>query len=321
MGENIILKKMKELLKKSKTAIIAVHKDPDGDALGSMIAVGLVLKRLGLKTTLYSIDGVPKIYKFLPEAKKIVKKIPKQKKFDLLVTVDSSSLKRIGKYTFKYKKIINIDHHPDNTNFGDVNCVQMLSSVAEQIFHICKYLNIKIDKKIAIALYVAIITDTGNFRYSNTLPSTFEVAQKLVEAGANPWKISTLVYDTYTVTALKILAKTIDTITLSNKGKIAWGYITEKMNKQVGSSYEDTVGIIDFIRSIKGPDLYILFREVGKNNVKVNFRSKGKLNVQKLAKIFKGGGHKQASGVTIHSSLKKTIKSVLKKAATFIPHQ
>jgi phosphoesterase RecJ-like protein len=148
-----IFESIKEELSRAKTAIVAAHVDPDGDTLGSMIAMALILKKMGIKAVMYSKDGVPRAYRFLPHSDEIYDTPPKYES-DLLITVDSSALCRIGDKKILAKKIINIDHHPDNTNFGGINCVELLSAVAEIIYQLALYLEIEIDPEIATALYV-----------------------------------------------------------------------------------------------------------------------------------------------------------------------
>ncbi|MDD5594334.1 MAG: DHH family phosphoesterase, partial [Candidatus Margulisbacteria bacterium] len=174
---------IKSALKNVRSAIIATHVDPDGDAIGSMLALGMVLEQLKIEVFYYSHDSVPKIYRFLAGAEKIKREITDFHHFDAAFVVDSSDISRIGDRIDLKKlapKIINIDHHPDNTRFGDINCVMKTSSVAEQIYDMVKFLKIKLDKKIADCLYTSIITDTGNFRYDNTTAKTFLIAAELI---------------------------------------------------------------------------------------------------------------------------------------------
>jgi len=305
-----VIENIRQLLPEVKTAIIAGHVDPDGDTIGSMIALALILEKLGIQCTMYSSDGVPRSYRFIPHADQIVDHVPKQE-FDVLFTVDASDISRIGPRKVKAKKIVNIDHHPDNTNFGDLNYVELLAAVAEQVYRLCWELNVEMDKDIATALYVSIITDTGNFRYSNTLPSTFEVARKLVEAGANPALCATMVYDNKSLPGLKILAKALENIETVKQGRVAYMVITHQMIMDTKSHREDLVGIIDHLRNLETAEVAIVFREEERLKYKVNLRSKGAVNVSKVAKALGGGGHVQASGCEIEGDLEEVIQKVL----------
>lgn len=284
--------------------------DPDGDALGSMIAMAMIMEKLQVKATMYSHDGVPKVYRFLPWSDKIVDRIP-DREFDLLITVDSSDITRIGAKKIKAKKVINIDHHVDNTEFGDINFVESLSSVGELIYKLALEYKVEIDKEMADALYVSIITDTGNFKYSNTLPSTFEVARDLVVCGANPSVLATLSYDTKTLEGLKILAKALSKAKTAKSKKVIWSTISLEEAEEVGAEQGDLVGIIDQLRTLWESEVAVFFREEKPKLIKANFRSKGQVNVSKIAKKFGGGGHPQASGVVIEGELEETSKKII----------
>ncbi len=308
MTENY--QKLKDLILNSKTAIIVAHVDPDGDTLGSMIAMSHILIKMGIEVIMYAYDGVPNTYKFMKGSDRIVSN-PPNKEMDMMITVDASGLDRIGNKKINAKRIVNIDHHPDNNNFGEINYVELLSSVGELIFKIAKEFQIPIDPEMAEALYIAIITDTGNFRYSNTLPSTFAVAKELTELGAVPYTIANHIYDSKSIESLRLLACTLDNIQLSNDRKIVWASITKDMIYKIQAKSEDFIGIIDHLRTVRDAEVSILFREEKNGFVKVNFRSRGKVNVSKIANELGGGGHVLASGCTVDMPLAEAQKKVL----------
>ncbi|NQU16606.1 MAG: bifunctional oligoribonuclease/PAP phosphatase NrnA [Candidatus Saganbacteria bacterium] len=308
-----IYESIKLLIKNARTILIAGHIDPDGDTLGSMIALHLILEKLGKKSDMCCQDKVPPSFLFLSGADKI-RTSPKRKEYDLFFTVDASDLSRTGNIKVTAKHIINIDHHADNTNFGDINCVELLSSVAEQIYKLAKELNVEINQEIAKALYVSIITDTGNFRYANTLPSTFEVACDLVLRGAIPSQIASAVYDTKTIAGMKVLSYALDKI--EKRGKLVWSSLSHEIIKKTGATHDDLICIIDYLRAIKDTDVTVFLREEKENTIKVNLRSKGRTNVSKIANDLGGGGHIQAAGVTLNMPLleaeEKVISTVMK---------
>ena len=306
-----VYKLISSLIEPAKTILIAAHIDPDGDTLGSMIALHLILEQLGKKPDMCSTSGFPDNYRFLPYSDRVAAK-PKKKEYDLLITVDASDLSRVGDLNVKYKNIINIDHHPDNTNFGDVNCVELLSSVAEQIYKLALELGAKITQEIATALYVAIITDTGNFRYASTLPSTFKVAWELVEQGAVPWKIASAVYDTKTIAGIKVLAHVLANIKTEKNGLFVWSSVSYPVIEELSATHEDLISIIDFLRAIKGTEVSVFLREETEGEIKVNFRSKGQVNVSKIANELGGGGHIQAAGAALKMSLQEAEEKVVK---------
>ncbi len=305
--------KIKGLLKSAKTALVCAHIDPDGDAVGSMLALGTVLEKQGLAVTYYCEDPVPKIYRFLPGADRIKRELLLGQHFDLGFVVDSSDISRVGsKIDLRQsaKTMVNLDHHPDNTNFADLNCVRSVSSAAELIFELAKYLKVKIDKRIADCLYAAIITDTGNFRYENTNVKTFLIAAELLKAGVNTHDITTRIYDTKSIPSVKIAGRILAHIQFSPDHKVSWAVVTEQMMEETGARGEDLIGVVDRIRSVEGVEVAVFFREE-KGKVKVNFRSKEKINVSEIARRFGGGGHIKAAGAIIEGKLEVVTAKVI----------
>jgi len=320
------LPKIKSLVKNAKSALIACHLDPDGDAIGSMLALAQALEQFGLAVTCYCADQFPRVYRFLPGSDRIKRELLLGQHFDLFFIVDSSDISRIGdKLEPRHLApvIINIDHHPDNNRFGDVNYVMNTSSVAEEIFDLCQYLKVKIDKRLADCLYAALITDTGNFRYENTSARTFLMAAELLRAGVNTHEITTLIYDTKTISSVKVAARALSEIKFSPDKKVAWTVVTEALMHETGARTEDLVGIVDRIRSIDGVEVAIVFRE-DNGKVKINFRAKDKSNVSEIARRFGGGGHHKAAGAVVAGEtaavVEKVILEVLKyfRAASFL---
>jgi len=312
-------KRIKRAFETAESALIVSHLDPDGDSIGSMLALGRILSNLGLEADYYSEDGVPKVYRFLPWADRVCNRVAPDKSYDLVITVDASDIKRLGNKIVLSevgKLIINIDHHPDNTNFGSINCVHLTSSTAELIYKLAKYFELKIDTEMAKCLYVALITDTGNFRYENTSKETFLMAAELIEAGISTHEISTKIYDTRTVPMIKLFAAAMGTLETSENQKAAWVTVTQEMLQKYACRSEQLVGLVDHIRSIAGVEVAMLFREEKDGVVKVNFRSKDKVNVSEIAQKFNGGGHVKASGAVFHERIEavkaKVIAEVLR---------
>ncbi|OGC06660.1 hypothetical protein A2526_04710 [candidate division WOR-1 bacterium RIFOXYD2_FULL_36_8] len=301
---------MKSIISQSKSVIIVCHVDPDGDTLGSMLAMGRILGDMGLDVLMYSPDGVPPSYLFMPGSENIMTHAPK-KEFDLMVTVDASGIDRIGQSKIIAHKILNIDHHPDNTNFGDVNCVEQLSSTAEIVYKIAKEFFIKITPQIAIPLYVGIMTDTGSFRFPNTKPTTFLVAKELVENGANPSYLADNIYNTKTIEAIRVCNAAFSRLKHTDDRKVVWTNITREMIIDSGAKADDFTGIIDHLRTIKGIEVALLFREDKNGKIKVNFRSKGKVNVSEIAHECGGGGHILAAGCELDMSMEEAQTKVL----------
>ncbi|MCU0641595.1 MAG: bifunctional oligoribonuclease/PAP phosphatase NrnA [Candidatus Margulisbacteria bacterium] len=313
--------KIKERLKSAKNAIVTAHVDPDGDAVGSMLAMGAVIEQFGLKVSYYCADLPPRIYRFLPGADKIRREVPAGTLFDLAIVLDSSDLSRIGEgidLRQCARVIINLDHHPDNTQFGDINYVTKASSVAEEVYDLAVYLGAKIDKRIADCLYAAIITDTGNFRYENTNVKTFLIAGELLKAGVNTHEISTRIYDNRSLAAVRICALAMTNMQITADHKAAWMVVTKAMMDQTGAKGEDMIGMVDHLRSIEGVEVAILFREEKDGTVKVNFRSKDRLNVSEIARRFGGGGHVKASGATLEGKTDEVVRRVVAEVEKYL---
>lgn len=305
------MKKIINEIKKAKKVIIFTHRDPDGDAIGSMIAMYIALSSIGKNVDMFCSNKVPDIYRFLPSSKKVKNKAGVR--YDLGIFVDCGSIERVnGKADFDTHAdtTINIDHHPDNTRFGDINYIEGISSVSEIIFKLFKKMNIKITKDIATCLYAGVITDTGNFRYDYTTSDTFETAKQLKKAGADSTFIAMSVYENKTLSSVKILGAAMHGLKSSKTGKVAWAVITQKMMNDAGATDEDLTGIVDLIRSVKGVEVAILFREES-YGTKVNFRSKFKVNVSAIAGRLGGGGHVRASGAVVNADIKIAQKKVL----------
>jgi len=321
--KNGLFEKIRKAVKSAKTALVATHIDPDGDAIGSAIASAMLLHQLGLNVTIYSADGVPAIYRFLPWANRIKHELPVGARFDLAITVDASDLDRVGK-KIKLREvvpfIINIDHHPDNSLYGDINYVERISSVAEQIYKLCKYFKVKLNREMAENIYTAMITDTGNFRYENTSVSTFLLAAELLKAGVKTHEITTRIYDTKSLASLKIMAKALAQLDFSGNGKVAWSTLSHSMMMESCARGEDLIGLVDLIRSLDGVEVAILFREE-RDRIKINFRAKHKVNVGEIAAHFGGGGHAKAAGAILAGKLDDVKKRVVAEAEKYVEAQ
>ncbi len=315
------LNKIQKLIKENKKFLIVSHINPEGDAIGSCIALALGLKKMRKSAYILSKDPVPDILKFLPHSNLINTKKPSIN-FDVLILVDCNTIERTGfsalsgtapgGKNIKVKATAIIDHHlTTNRDKRHIIWVDSKASAAgELIYKLLKALRIPIDKKIAANLYTAILTDTGGFRYSNTSVESVRIASDLIEAGAEPWKIAKEVYESISLNCLRLLSQMLPT--LEKRGKIAWVTVTRLMFKKTNTCAQDTENFVDYPRKVKGIEVAVFFRENAKNRYKVSLRSKGKVNVADIAKTFGGGGHASAAGCVVNGSLTEVKKKVLK---------
>jgi phosphoesterase RecJ-like protein len=303
--------KLLNVIRDNRTFLIVSHINPEGDAIGSCIALAMGLKKLGKSVYLLNRDPVPEILKFLPFSSTIKQKVP-SRKFDVLVVVDCASVERTGLKNLRANTTLIIDHHqPQKRNQRDSSLNQSTvrfidpnaSATGEIVYRLLKALSITIDKTIALNLYTAIYTDTGGFRYSNTKSETLDIASGLIKTGVNPWQVTKEVYESLSINRLKLLALTLST--LKKDGNIAWITITKDMFKKTGTSVEDTENFVDYPRMIKDVEVAVLLREERKNLYKISLRSKADIDVEKIARNFGGGGHENASGCRINGSIKE----------------
>lgn len=306
------MQKVIKAIRAAKSVIVLAHTDPDGDAIGSMLAMYLVLKGLGKKAAMYCRDGVPEIYEFLPESDR-VKDSLNNERYDLAIAVDCGDEERVDK-GINLKDlagtIVNIDHHPDNTRFGDINLVEKISSVSETLFKLFKKMRVKVTRDVASCLYAGIMTDTGNFRYDYTTADTLDTAATLARCGAKISKIAMAVYETKTMSSVRVLGAAMYRLESSQSGKVAWTVLPKQLMDSLGAKSEDLTGVVDHIRSIKGVEVAILFREE-EDGVKINFRSKFTVNVSEIAQGLGGGGHIRASGAVMQGPLDEVKQKVL----------
>ncbi len=316
------IKKIIEQIKKKNNFLITTHVNSEGDALGSELAFYRLIKALKKNAAMLNEDSLPYGYDFLPDSDKIIKYKTNLKgiEFDCLVTVDCSDLKRTGevyKINTENKPVINIDHHISNAGFGDFNWIQPhASSCCEMIYELYKKLKIRLDKQTALLLYVGISTDTGSFRYLNTTSRTHKIAAELLRYDIDVARVYNKVHGNLPYQDMELVAKILNDMKRQHEGKIIWFQAKAKLLKKYEPIYADlTDSVMNFGRAIKDTEVVALFKEnLGvKNEVRVNFRSQGKVDVNEIAGFFGGGGHKTASGCTVHGDIDNLRRKVLKK--------
>jgi len=305
-------------LKKYNNYLIVSHIDPEGDAIGSQLALGGLLKKLKKKYIIVNDHRVPHMYRNLKGAGSILPAKKSNMKYDVAIVLDAPSLKRIGKVADlldKDKPIINIDHHVSNTKFGQANWVNSkASSAGEMVWVLFDAAKIKPSKDEAEAIYIAIITDTGNFQYSNTNSLSHQIAAKAIDLGVNIDKVAQLIYGNDSLKSRKLLAAVLTNMQVSKDGRIAWTKLTHRDFETYQVRRGETDGYINFARSISGVEVALTFKETQeKGFVKVSFRSKTDFDVNKFAREFNGGGHPAAAGCVIKGTIKQAEKKVIGK--------
>jgi phosphoesterase RecJ-like protein len=316
--ENIQIEKLADLIKGAKKILLSTHINPDGDGIGSGLALINKLTKMGKKVDFINRDPMPAIYKFLPGSERVKQAKKITGRYDLAIVLECPELERNGgviDYTAQVKVTVNIDHHLGNTMYGDLNIVDpKAAAVGEQLYRIMRELNWEIDKEVATCIYTSIVTDTGSFRYSNTTPEVHIIASELLKAGANPDYISSEVYAS-TQAASRLLNLMLSKMKID--GKIGYSFLSKKMFRATGAQDSETDNFINNIRAIRTVEIAMLFKELNKNAVKVSFRSKNGADVNIIARRFKGGGHKHAAGAVINHPLAKAMKLVLSEVRKY----
>ncbi|MBE3519234.1 MAG: bifunctional oligoribonuclease/PAP phosphatase NrnA [Firmicutes bacterium] len=311
------LARARELVLSHRRFVILEHEKPDGDCVGSSLALALALENWGKQALIVSDDPHPVIYDFLPGQEHFTR----TGYLDLAdfyaevaIFLDCGEPERCGHalpFAKKAKYWINIDHHVSNTKFGDAVLVDpSAAATGEILWHFFRELGVNIDARIAACLYVAVLTDTGSFRYENTTPRALRMAADLIERGARPQEISELVYEAKPLSSVMLLGEALQTLEIHAGGKIACVSVTREMMKKVAATSEDTEGIITYPRSIQGVMVAVQFREADEG-VHVSFRTRRTVDAARIAETFGGGGHPRAAGALIKGKTLPEVKTLV----------
>jgi phosphoesterase RecJ-like protein len=308
-----------DALRNAKSIVIGSHINPDGDAVGSMLALGCALEYLGKRVVMYSRDSIPDTLKFLEGAERIVQEIPDEK-FDAAVMVDCASKDRAG-LPFKNAKVtgpaIAIDHHRIDNSDVDIPCIdESAASAGEVVLRLVEKMNVPLTPAMAMSVYCTLAVDTGFFRYSNTTERILRVAAELVAKGASPWIVAMNLEESYSVSRFRLLALSLSTLEVSKDGRYASMEVTQEMIRKTGAEIQISEEFAGIPRSIKTVMVSALFREMESGKIRVSLRSKDGIDVSAVAGKFGGGGHPFASGCTINGTMaeaKKIIRDIIEE--------
>ena len=297
--------------------LITSHARPDGDAVGSAIALGQILRALGKRVDVVLHDPVPVIYKGLPFAETVIH-ASEAREYDAAIILECDNIHRTRLQGLEGKFLINIDHHASSKPFANVNWIDAnASSVAEMIFRLAQALTVEITPEIATCLYTAVLTDTGAFCYSPTNACTFELARNLVERGADPARIAQGVYFSSPIAKMKLLGVALSS--LQREGVMTWMAVTRQDMDRFGALDEDCEGLVNYALGIAGIEVAVFFREVAQGRTRVSIRSKGGINVAPIAEKFGGGGHECASGFSVEGPANAAEERVLAELRRHMP--
>lgn len=315
-----VIAKIVDLIDRGERFLVASHEHPDGDALSSTLALVNALREMGKEAVAFNRDRVPADLEFLPGAGTVVQNLPAGK-FDVGFVLDAGELRRAGEELRDCCHVlVNIDHHPYSEQFGVANLVDIEAAATGVLVHrVLVALGWKISADVALCIYTAILSDTGSFRYSNANREAFAVAGEMVELGVDPWQVASGLYESQEEMRLRLLAKSLPTLAVSDCGRIASMAVTEAMFAETGAQDEHTDRFINYPRSIRGVEVALFYRQNGPNSFKVGFRSKGNVDVGALARGLGGGGHHNAAGATLAGSLETLQHQVFARLQELLP--
>lgn len=313
-----MLSQVIEVIENKQNFAITTHVRPDGDGIGSSLGLCWLLRSLGKNAEVILRDEIPSAYKQLPGANEVKKVAEVNGKYDAVFVIECSDIDRPGIGNLENQLVVNIDHHSTCEHFGTVNWIDATASaVGEMIYNLCKAIGGKVTKEIAECVYLALVTDTGSFHFPNTTERTLKVASELVKVGVKPEKISEAVYSSYSWSRIELMRQVLATVKRNPQGNVAWMRQTLEMSEKANAVDGDNNGFVNIPLAAKEVFAVVYMREVQPLAFRVSLRSKGDINVARVAEKFGGGGHKNAAGCRVvgdWDELEEKIVSTLNKA-------
>ncbi|MBA3321121.1 MAG: bifunctional oligoribonuclease/PAP phosphatase NrnA [Pyrinomonadaceae bacterium] len=296
-----MLSQVVELIERKHRFAITSHVRPDGDSLGSSLGLYWLLLALGKDPEVIMRDPVPHAYQKLPGVGTVRVTPAVDVPYDAVFVIECSDVDRPGLIDLEKQLVVNIDHHSTTALFGTINWIDSTASaVGEMIYNLCKAIGVRPSKEIAECVYTALVTDTGSFHYSNTSERTFKVASELVRAGVKPAKISQAVFNNYPWSKLALLSDVLATARHDASGRVAWLRQTLEMQERASASDEDSDGFVNYPMSCGAVEAVAFLKETAPGVYRTSLRSKGEVNVARIAERFGGGGHRNAAGCALY---------------------
>lgn len=293
-----------DVLRHGRRFVIASHQRPDGDAIGSAVAMALALEGLGKEVVVVT-DAIPPVFLQPFPAVAAIRITPEiTERFDAALIMECSELSRTGVTGLDQSPVINIDHHPGNRGYGAVNWIdESAAACGEMVFTLIEALGAPLTRDVATHVYLAVLTDTGSFHFSHLSPRTFEIARRCVEAGADPQWIARTHYDSNSLARVRIFGAVMNGMVIVDEGRVALLTITRQTMTDLGGTNDDLEGLINFPLTVKDIAAVAFFKEVGDADWRVSLRSKGPADIGAIARRFGGGGHTNAAGCSVRGAL------------------
>ncbi|HEX4004573.1 MAG TPA: DHH family phosphoesterase [Acidobacteriaceae bacterium] len=299
-----------DVLSRGRRFAVCAHARPDGDAVGSMLALGMLLAQMGKQADMVSADPVPLIYRGLPCATTIRHASRLDGDYDAVILLECDGIARARLGGLEGRFLVNIDHHVSGRRFADVNWIDTdACAVAEMVYRLARAGSVTVTAEMAACLYAAVLTDTGSFCYEGTDSHAFELARELVGRGVDPAEIARDVYFSNPLSKMLLLGAAL--ANLRRDGRLAWLWVTNADMQRVGAAEEDCEGVVNYAIAVAGVEAAVLLRELPDRRVRLSLRSKGQLDVARIAARFGGGGHLHAGGCTLEGPLTAAMEKIL----------
>ncbi|HLA12281.1 MAG TPA: bifunctional oligoribonuclease/PAP phosphatase NrnA [Pyrinomonadaceae bacterium] len=308
-----MLSQVVELIESKRRFAITSHIRPDGDSLGSSLGLYWLLRALDKEVEVIMHDPVPHAYRQLPGANDVIVTQAVTKPYHAVFVIECSDITRPGLVDLEKQLVVNIDHHSTTALFGTINWIDSTASaVGEMIYNLCKAMGVRVSKEIAECVYTALITDTGSFHYSNTTERTFKVASELVRTGVKPAKTAEAVFASYPWSRIELMGEVLSTARRDPSGRVASLRLSQEMQKRTGASDEDADGFVNYPLTVGEVEAVVLLKECAPEVYRTSLRSKGDVNVARVAGKFGGGGHRNAAGCTLYGPWDDVEQEVVK---------
>src|SRR3954469_193375 len=308
-----------DAIRSRRRFVLSSHSRPDGDSIGSQLAMLYALRALGKEATAINVDPAPPPLMAFPGVPDIRIAPAADGDFDAAIIMECGDLARTGVSGLDRFFVVNIDHHPGNTGYGQINWFDASAAACgEMVFDIVQALGVPLSVEIATHIYLAILTDTGSFHYSSISPRTFEICRECMAAGVDPVLVARNVYDSNNMGRLKLFGAVLGAMQIDQSGRIAIVYVDHEMARAAGGTYEDTEGLINLPLTVKEIEAVVFFKQEKGDEYRVSLRSKGDVDINAIAKEYGGGGHKNASGCTISGPIEELQRAIVGKIESAI---
>jgi bifunctional oligoribonuclease and PAP phosphatase NrnA len=313
---------LQKLVDQNARFLVVSHVRPDGDAYGSTLALALALRALGKDVRVHNEDGLSPLFEFLPGTDGLRDKPTPPETDRIIIAVDCADQKRLGKTFDSWERTpdVNIDHHISNPGYAKINLIDAETpATAQVLYDIIAALKWPLNADIAANLYVGIMTDTGSFRYRQTTARTFEIAAKLVAAGADPTDLAEGCYNSFRAERLLLVSEVLQGIHFTNQNRIAWFTLTAEMYTRSGAIADESEGLIEHLQAVKSVQCSFLLEALPDGLTRASLRSRGTVDVQKICQEFGGGGHRLAAGLRTKLSPAELEKQLIEKISQQLP--